>query len=157
SCVARSRTHVAVEQHSIDFVPLSERYGTPRRLFTIWFSCNVTILGVAAGTQGVSGSLSFGWAMLAIALGNAIGSVFVAAHSAQGPQLGIPQMIQSRAQFGVLGAGIPLVAVILTYLLYSAADGLVIEVTLRSILPVSNNGALVIFAIATLLIAFVGY
>jgi len=28
----------------------------------------------------------------------------MAAHSAQGPQLGIPQMIQSRAQFGVLGA-----------------------------------------------------
>jgi len=66
-------------------------------------------------------------------------------------------MIQSRAQFGVLGAGIPLAAVILTYLLYSAADGLVIQGTLRALLPVDNTGALLIFAVATLLIAFVGY
>jgi hypothetical protein len=93
---------------TIDFVPLSERYGTPRRLFTIWFSCNLTLLGVAAGTLGVSQGLSFALAVLAIAVGSAIGSVFVAAHSAQGPTLGIPQMIQSRAQFGVLGASIPL-------------------------------------------------
>jgi NCS1 family nucleobase:cation symporter-1 len=28
----------------------------------------------------------------------------MALHSAQGPQMGIPQMIQSRAQFGSLGA-----------------------------------------------------
>ncbi len=28
----------------------------------------------------------------------------MAAHSAQGPQLGLPQMIQSRPQFGYIGA-----------------------------------------------------
>ena len=28
----------------------------------------------------------------------------MAAHSAQGPQLGLPQMIQSRPQFGYVGA-----------------------------------------------------
>jgi NCS1 family nucleobase:cation symporter-1 len=155
--IAGWRPQVALEQRTIDFVPLSERYGTPRRLFTIWFSCNLTILGVAAGTLGVSRGLSFPWAVLASALGNAVGSIFVAAHSAQGPTLGIPQMIQSRAQFGVLGASIPLAAVILTYLLYSAADGLVIQGTLRALLAVSNTGALLIFALATLLIAFVGY
>jgi len=151
------RSQATLEQRTIDFVPFSERYGTPRRLFTIWFSCNLTILGVAAGTLGVSQGLSFAWAALALALGNAIGSVFVAAHSAQGPALGIPQMIQSRAQFGVLGASIPLSAVILTYLLYSAADGLVIQGTLRTLLDVGNTGALLVFAAATLLIAFVGY
>src|SRR6266850_1789703 len=151
------RPQVTLEQRTIDFVPISERYGTPRRLFTIWFSCNLTILGVAAGTLGVSSGLSIPWAIAAIAIGNAIGSIFVAAHSAQGPQLGVPQMIQSRAQFGVLGAGIPLSAVILTYLLYSAADGLIIERTLRSLLPVDNNGALIVFGLATLFIAFIGY
>jgi nucleobase:cation symporter-1, NCS1 family len=151
------RPQATLEQRAIDFVPLSERYGTPRRLFTLWFSCNLTILGVAAGTLGVSHGLPFASAALAIAIGNAIGCVFVAAHSAQGPTLGIPQMIQSRAQFGVLGAGIPLSAVILTYLLYSAADGLVVQGTLRALLPIGNTGALLIFAVATLLIAFVGY
>jgi hypothetical protein len=38
----------SVETHSIDCVPLAERYGTPRRLFTIWFSANMTILGARA-------------------------------------------------------------------------------------------------------------
>ena len=33
-----------------------------------------------------------------------IGTFFMAAHSAQGPQLGLPQMIQSRPQFGYVGA-----------------------------------------------------
>ena len=107
------------------------------------------------GTLGVAAGLGLAWT--ALALGNAIGTVFVAAHSAQGPQLGIPQMIQSRAQFGVIGAGLPLVAVVVTYLLYSAADGLIIEGTLRALAPIDNNVALVVFAVATLVIAYVGY
>ena len=33
-----------------------------------------------------------------------VGTFFMAAHCAQGPQLGLPQMIQSRPQFGYVGA-----------------------------------------------------
>jgi hypothetical protein len=40
----------------------------------------------------------------------------MALHSAQGPQLGLPQMISSRAQFGIIGAIIPLVLVVLMYI-----------------------------------------
>jgi nucleobase:cation symporter-1, NCS1 family len=47
--------------------------------------------------------LSLPWAMLALPIGNIFGAVFMAGHSAQGPKLGIPQMIQSRAQFGFYG------------------------------------------------------
>ena len=42
--------------------------------------------------------------MLAIVVGTLIGTLFMAFHSAQGPQLGLPQMIQSRPQFGYIGA-----------------------------------------------------
>ena len=52
-----------IESHSIDFIPLAERYGTPRRLFTIWFSANMTILGVALGTLGIEAGLSLGWTL----------------------------------------------------------------------------------------------
>jgi len=148
---------IATEHHSIDFIPLNERYGSPRRLFTLWFSCNLHILGVAAGVLSITSGLSLVWALVAIALGNALGTVIMAAHSAQGPQLGVPQMIQSRAQFGVIGAGLPLLAVIVTYVLYSAADGLVIQGTLRSLLPVGDDWALILFALATLIVAYVGY
>ncbi|CAN0406220.1 unnamed protein product, partial [Phaeothamnion confervicola] len=146
-----------VEGHSIDFVPLAERYGTPRRLFTIWFSANMTVLGVALGTLAVTSGLSFGWAVVAFVLGNGVGTIFMAAHSAQGPQLGVPQMIQSRAQFGVLGAGLPLLAVIATYLLYCAANGVLIQGIITSLVPISGNAALIVLAALTVLVAFVGY
>jgi nucleobase:cation symporter-1, NCS1 family len=148
---------LAVESRTIDFIPLSERYGTPQRLFTIWFSANMTILGVGVGTLGAVAGLSFWSAVIAIAVGNAIGTIFMAAHSAQGPQLGIPQMIQSRAQFGVRGAGLPLVAVVITYLLYSAADAVLVRSSIQSLLPMSDNTALVLFALATLIVAYAGY
>ena len=148
---------VPVEAHGIDFVPLSERYGSPFRLFTLWFSVNLTILGVALGTLGVAAGLSFGWVVTALILGNAMGTIIMAAHSAQGPQLGVPQMIQSRAQFGVLGAALPLIAVVIMYTLYCAANGVLIQSSLEQIVPVSGNGALVLFGLMTLAAAFLGY
>jgi NCS1 family nucleobase:cation symporter-1 len=147
----------AAETHGIDFVPLSERYGTPLRLFTLWFSSNLTILGVALGAISVVAGLGLKWAILALALGNIVGTFVMAAHSAQGPQLGVPQMIQSRAQFGVVGASVPLVAVAVMYLLYCAANGVLILSAVRLLVPVGANTGLVLFAIATGLVAYYGY
>jgi nucleobase:cation symporter-1, NCS1 family len=146
-----------LESHSIDFIPHTERYGTPRSLFTLWFSSNLTILGVSVGTLGVAAGLSLPWTVAAIVLGNALGTFFMAAHSAQGPHLGIPQMIQSRAQFGVVGAAFPLCAVVMTYLLYCTANDLLIPGSIVSIAPVSGSAAMAIFSIATLGVGFAGY
>ena len=41
---------------------------------------------------------------IAVVIGCAFGTFFMAFHSTQGPQLGLPQMIQSRPQFGYVGA-----------------------------------------------------
>jgi len=155
--VVKQRSGVSVETHSIEYVPQSERYGAPARLFTIWFSINLSIVCLTVGTLGVFAGLSLGWAILALVLGNGIGTVFMAAHSAQGPRLGVPQMIQSRAQFGVLGAALPLVAVVITYILYTAADGVVVRDTVKAIMGVGDDAAIVGFGLVTLLIAFVGY
>jgi nucleobase:cation symporter-1, NCS1 family len=146
-----------VESHSIDFVPLTERYGTPARLFTIWFSINLSIVCAAVGTLGPAAGLPLGWTVLAITIGNALGTAIMAGHSAQGPHLGVPQMIQSRAQFGVLGAALPLIAVVITYTLYTAADGLLVEGPIGSLLGCSNSVALVLFGLLTILIAYIGY
>lgn len=43
------------------------------------------------------------WAIIGLLIGNICGGIVMALHSAQGPRMGIPQMISSRAQFGVLG------------------------------------------------------
>ena len=148
---------LGVERKGIDFVPTTERYGTPRRLFTIWFSVNLSILCLTVGTLGVVAGLPLGWTLGGLALGNAVGTIFMAAHSAQGPHLGIPQMIQSRAQFGVLGAGLPLLAVVMSQTLYAAANAILIQDTIRMLLPVSSVSAIVLFASVTVVIAFFGY
>lgn len=145
------------EQHSIDFIPLTERYGSPWRLFTLWFSLNLHILGVAIGALFVAEGLSITEAIGALVLGNLIGTFVMAAHSAQGPQLGIPQMIQSRAQFGVLGAALPLVAVVVAYVLFTAADLLIMQGTMKSLLSVNSDTALLLVALATLVVAYFGY
>ncbi len=148
---------LGVERKGIDFVPTTERYGTSRRLFTIWFSVNLSILCLTVGTLGVVAGLPLGWTLGGLVIGNAIGTIFMAAHSAQGPQLGIPQMIQSRAQFGVLGAGVPLVAVVASQTLYAAANGILIQDTIRMLLPLTGAMAILLFGAVTVVIAYFGY
>jgi NCS1 family nucleobase:cation symporter-1 len=93
-----------LEVRSIDYVPLSERHGELWHIGPLWFMSNAQIATLAVGVLGVGAGGNLIWSLIAIALGTAIGTFFMAAHSAQGPQLGLPQMIQSRPQFGYVGA-----------------------------------------------------
>ena len=113
----------AVEKHSIDWIPPQDRHGSVRSLFSVWFAANMQITTVVTGALAVIIGLSLPWALLAIVIGNAFGAIFMALHSAQGPKLGIPQMIQSRAQFGFYGAILPLILVLLMYLGFFASSG----------------------------------
>src|ERR1700761_1638869 len=113
---------LAVERHSIDPVPADQRHGSVTSLFTVWFGANMQMTPVVTGTLGTILGLPLQWAILALVLGNLFGAVFMALHSAQGPKLGIPQMIQSRAQFGVHGAILPLVLVVLMYIGFFASS-----------------------------------
>src|ERR687890_754083 len=93
-----------VETRSIDYVPLSERHGQVWHLGPLWFMGNAQIATLAVGVVGVSAGGNLLWSLIAIAAGVLVGTLFMAFHSAQGPQLGLPQMIQSRPQFGYIGA-----------------------------------------------------
>jgi nucleobase:cation symporter-1, NCS1 family len=90
-----------VEVRSIDYVPLSERHGELWHLGPLWFMGNAQIATLAVGVVGVEAGGNLFWSILA---GVLTGTFFMAFHSAQGPQLGLPQMIQSRPQFGYIGA-----------------------------------------------------
>src|SRR6266550_1175861 len=93
-----------LEVRSIDYVPLNERHGKIWHLGPLWFMSNAQIATLAVGLISISEGASLFWSVLAIVLGVVIGTLFMAFHSAQGPQLGLPQMIQSRPQFGYIGA-----------------------------------------------------
>lgn len=93
-----------LETRSIDYVPLSERHGRASQLGPLWFMCNAQLATLATGLISITGGGNLIWSFIAITLGILIGTIFMAAHSSQGPQLGLPQMIQSRPQFGYRGA-----------------------------------------------------
>ena len=103
-----------IETRSIDYVPLAERHGKVWQLSSVWFAGGAQLGCLATGVVGIAGGLNLAWNTVAIVLGSALGTFFMAFHSTQGPQLGLPQMIQSRPQFGRRGAllvwGLALVA-----------------------------------------------
>ncbi len=116
---------LGLETHSIDFIPLNQRYGKSRDLFFLWFGANAQMAVVTTGILTIVPHFGFIWAALGILIGSLLGSIFMAFHSAQGPHLGIPQMIQSRAQFGYYGAVIPLFMVVAMYLGFYAAGAVI--------------------------------
>jgi nucleobase:cation symporter-1, NCS1 family len=93
-----------VEVRSIDYVPLNERHGKVWSQGPLWFMSNAQIATLAVGVLSATAGGNLIWSLLAIVAGALLGTFFMAFHSAQGPQLGLPQMIQSRPQFGYMGA-----------------------------------------------------
>lgn len=115
-----------IEQHTIGQIDEGSRYGRARGLFAIWFSTNMTLLTVVTGTLGPAVyHLSFALSVLAVCAGNLLGGVLMALHAAQGPALGVPQMIQSRGQFGSLGS-IPIVMMVIVMYIGFVASNFVV-------------------------------
>lgn len=93
-----------LEVRSIDYVPKNERHGKVWHIGPLWFMCNAQLATLAVGTTSFALGGNLIWSVIAIVIGLIIGTFFMAAHSSQGPKLGLPQMVQSRPQFGYIGA-----------------------------------------------------
>jgi len=112
-----------LEIPTIQQIPLDQRHGTAKDLFTIWFGTNIVLLTVVTGGLSVTVfKLSFLWAVAGLVIGNLAGGIFMALHAAQGPQLGVPQMVQTRGQFGSLGSLLVVGIVIIMYVGFMASN-----------------------------------
>ncbi len=111
-----------IENKSIDYVPERERHGRAADQGPFWFLGNFHFFTIAIGFVGPSMGLGFGATALAGALGILFGTTFVALHASQGPELGLPQMIQSRAQFGFRGVIVVLIGTLFTFIGFNVAD-----------------------------------
>jgi NCS1 family nucleobase:cation symporter-1 len=145
------------ELRSVEFVPHNERHGHPASQFPLWFSVNMMVLTTLTGSIGVLAGLNLVWSIIAIVIGNFLGALFVAGHSVQGPVLGIPQMIQSRAQFGVFGAAIPLVAVLIMYVGYFASNSVIAGDAIDAGTPLGKNWGILLSSIVILVITYYGH
>ena len=128
-----------LERNTIQPIPASMRHGKASDLFTIWFGSNIMLLTVVTGALAVTVfKQPFWWGVLAIVIGNMVGAVFMALHSAQGPQLGVPQMVQTRGQFGSLGSLLVVGIVVIMYLGFFASNLVLGGQALRSLTPDST-------------------
>ncbi|MFD9326213.1 purine-cytosine permease family protein [Streptomyces sp. NPDC060065] len=97
----------AVEQNGVNPVPDAERRGTPGGLFPVWFSWNVSILGVSLGIYVFGVGLSAWQAILAGVLGYVLSSTLVGILAVGGPRTGLPTLTQTRSAFGFHGNKFP--------------------------------------------------
>jgi NCS1 family nucleobase:cation symporter-1 len=93
---------LSIEGHGFEPIPESARYGSVSRVFTVWFTPNLVPAAFFVGTLAAADFLKVGFitGLLAIIVGNLLGSVLVGTLSTMGPATGMAQMPLARLPFG---------------------------------------------------------
>ncbi len=149
-----------IEKHSIDYIPLAERHGKVWHLWPIWFSGDAHLATLAVGVIGIGLGANLLWTAIAVIAGCALGTFFMSFHSTQGPQLGLAQLIQSRPQFGYMGALLVWVVALVAYIGYNAFNEVLVAQSIRQLTGASREidpPVIIIFTVLAAAIAAVGY
>ncbi len=146
-----------IERRSIDYVPESERHGRVTDQGPFWFLSNFHFFAIAIGFVGPSLGLSLGYTALAGTLGIIVGTIFQAFHASQGAELGLPQMIQSRAQFGYRGVIVPLVVTFISLVGYNVVAAVLISEGVHDLWAVNRQAASLGIALLAAVLAIWGY
>ncbi|SDI61706.1 purine-cytosine permease family protein [Pseudomonas panipatensis] len=148
-----------LELSTIQPIAAHERHGRARDLFTIWFGSNIMLLTVVTGALAVTVfKLPFFAAVLALVLGNLIGGIFMALHSAQGPQLGVPQMVQTRGQFGSFGSLLVVALVVIMYLGFFASNLVLGGQSLNARFPaIGTDAGILLVGVVSVVATVFGY
>ncbi|MBS0377528.1 MAG: cytosine permease [Proteobacteria bacterium] len=149
-----------LESRSIDYVPLAERHGKVWHLWPVWFAGDAHMATVAVGVLGITMGGNLLWTSVAVILGCLLGTFFMAFHSTQGPQLGLPQMIQSRPQFGYTGALLVWGVAMVSYIGYNAFNQVLAGQAIHQLYPhiaATSPTAITVFALFALVLAAIGY
>jgi nucleobase:cation symporter-1, NCS1 family len=147
-----------IEVNSIQPIPDSERHGTVGQQWRLWYACNANFFCIVLGSFAVLLGLNLFWAIVAIVLGSVIGGVLTALHAVQGPRLGVPQMIQSRGQFGFYFGVVLFLMGILLDVGYMGGGLVVGAQSLQGVVPgLPIEAWIVIFAVPAVILAIWGY
>ncbi|MFE3022610.1 purine-cytosine permease family protein [Nocardia tengchongensis] len=155
----REESVSTIESATIQPIPADQRHGRNRDMFTIWFGTNIMILAIVTGALSTTRFGQPAWsAALAIIAGNLFGAIFMALHSAQGPRLGVPQMVQTKGQFGSLGSILIVGVVVCMYLGFFISILVFGGQSLASAIPfLSEKAGIVVLAAISVCAAIWGY
>jgi nucleobase:cation symporter-1, NCS1 family len=147
---------LSVETHGIAPIPAEQRYGTPARLFTVWFAPTVNMSGVFTGALAIVLGLGFWLGLLAMVIGTVLAGLLVSYLSTWGPRTGAGQLPNSRMAFGG-GVVLPAVLQWLGSIAWVALAGLFGAEALTVLLGIPFwIAALIVLAVQGV-IGFVGY
>lgn len=155
--LAGSETGFEIESRSIDYIPENERHAKLRSQGPFWFLGNFHFFTISIGFVGPSMGLSSAWAALAGTLGIMFGTIFMAFHGSQGPEMGLPQMIQSRAQFGYRGVALALLATLFVFVGFNVVNVSLIMSGLKNVFGLNPTTVAVTAAVAGGLLAIYGH
>ena len=93
---------MTIEGHGIEPIPESSRYGSVNRVFTVWFTPNLVPAAFFIGLLAAAPFLQVGFVtgLIAIVVGNLLGSILVGLLAQMGPSTGMAQMPLSRLAYG---------------------------------------------------------
>jgi NCS1 family nucleobase:cation symporter-1 len=93
---------LSIEGRGIEPIPAEARYGSLGRIFTVWFTPNLVPAAFFIGTLAAADFLKIGFVtgVLAILVGNVVGSILVGILGTMGPATGMAQMPLARAAYG---------------------------------------------------------
>jgi purine-cytosine permease-like protein len=149
-----------IEKRSIDYVPRAERHGRVWHLWPVWFTGGAHLATLAVGVLGIALGGNLIWTAIAVIAGCALGTFFMAFHATQGPQLGLPQMIQSRPQFGYMGALLVWGVALISYIGYNAFNDVLAAQAVHQLRrsPVPGESVTIItFSLVAASLAAIGY
>lgn len=155
--MSSSPKSTVIEQHSIDFVPSSERRGKVWHQAPFWFAGNFVLPTMLIGFLGPQLGVAPVLSVIAIISGVLFGTFFMAFHANQGPKMGLPQMIQSRAQFGSRGALVPFIATVFVYVGFLVFDTVLATQAIQTVAPMSELIWYPILIAVSIIIAVVGH
>lgn len=148
----------AIEIRSIDWVPEHERHGRIWQQGPFWFMGNFQpfTLGI-----GILGPTVFGLSVMNTALAGILGILFgtgfMAFHASQGPTFGLPQMVQSRAQFGYRGVIMALLATAFTFVMFNVVDIVILKQGLHGIFGWNPSAVAIGATVLAIVIAIYGH
>lgn len=96
-----SSAPLKIESNGVNAVSHTDRYGDASGLFPIWFSWNVSILGLTYGIYVYSLGLSVWQSISAGIIGYLVSSFLVGILAVGGPRTGLPTLTQTRFVLGI--------------------------------------------------------